>query len=88
MSWTPHAGAIPPIMDKATLAWHLSISDATIDARVRDGTLPPGKMWGGKLMWVWADVESQMRVNLGAQPSEADLTLKVRHATKRAVSGR
>lgn len=78
----------PPIMDKATLAWHLSISETTVNERVKEGMLPAGKLWGGKLMWIWADVESRMRSNLGAAPTEGDLAAEVRDATRRAVNAR
>lgn len=73
----------PPIMDKATLAWHLSIHPDTVDARIEAGLLPPGTMWGGKLMWKWADVEAQVSARLG--PSN-DLAAKVRHATRKIAN--
>ena len=78
----------PPFMDAATLCWHLSISEGTLDKRIEEGQLPPGRMSGGKRMWIWADVESRMRSNLGAAPSEGDLATGVRNATRRAVNAR
>jgi hypothetical protein len=75
----------PPIMDKATLAWHLSIGERTVDEKVKIGELPAGRMWGGKLMWIWGDVESQMLSNLGAT-KEVTVAEKVRHATRKAVN--
>ena len=78
----------PPIMDKATLAWHLSVSESTIDNRVRDGLLPPGKLWGGKLVWMWDDVVEKVRASLGVQPGEAELAAEIRHATRKAINAR
>lgn len=74
----------PPLMDKTTLARHLCISTDTIDARVEAGLLPAGKMWGGKLVWIWDEVWESVRARLGS--SENDLAAKVRHATRKAVN--
>jgi hypothetical protein len=76
----------PPIMDKATLAWHLSIGERTVDEKVKLGELPAGKMWGGKLMWIWDDALSKMLSNLGAT-KEFTVAERVRHATRKAVNG-
>jgi len=74
-------------MDKRTLAENLSISPSGVEDKVKQGLLPAGVMWGGKLMWIWTDVETKLRGRFGSS-SEDDLTEQVRHATRRAVNGR
>ena len=78
----------PLLMDKSALAEWLCISRSSVDDRVRRGLLPPGKMWGGKLMWIRTDVESVVRASLGADPSEDQIIKGVRDATRRAINAR
>ncbi len=80
---------LPPLlMDKSALAEWLSISRSSVDERVRTGLLPPGKMWGGKLMWIRTDVEAAVRSTFGVGPSEDQIIEGVRHATRRAINAR
>lgn len=78
----------PLLMDKSALAEWLCISRNSVDERVRKGLLPPGKMWGGKLMWIRTDVESAVRATFGVGPSEDQIIKGVRDATRRAVNAR
>lgn len=79
---------IPYLLDKASVADYLSISPRTVDDRVVNGLLPKGIMWGGKLVWRRADVERHVDATLGLQPTEAEITQRVRHATRKVVNGR
>jgi len=76
----------PPWQDAATLCAHLCISERTLDDRVRQGLLPPARLWGGKRMWEWRVVEDYMRSALDKM-DEAAIVRRVHDATK-AISGR
>ena len=79
---------IPYLLDKEALAEYLSIGVRTVEERAANGMLPRGQMWGGKLMWRRADVERHMDATFGLEPTEAQITEKVRHATRKVVNGR
>ncbi len=74
------------LLDKASLADFCDISTNTVDAWIDAGRLPKGRLMGGKLMWRRADVEGKLDVIFEAQPTEAALAERIRHATKRALN--
>jgi len=78
---------LPPWQDKATLCANICASDRTVDAWVLEGILPPPRKRGGKLMWLWAEVNDYL---LNGQPgrspdAKAD---EIRNATRRATENR
>ena len=78
----------PPWQDAPTLCAHLCISEGTLDNHIRKGLLPPARMWGGKRMWEWSEVEGYMRSNVGKmEPSEAEIARRVHDVTKQAAGG-
>lgn len=79
----------PPWQDAPTLCAHLSISEGTIDNWVRGGLLPKARMIGGKRMWEWAEVERQMRGDVGIVPAEETRAVRqVFDAARKAVNAR
>lgn len=74
----------PPWQDATTLCAHLCISDRTLDAWVKAGTLPEGRMRGGKLMWKWEEVDRAMAGETGIVP-EQELAQRVYHGTRQAA---
>lgn len=76
------------LRDRASAADYLDISPRTFDDRIAKGQFPRGVMMGGKLMWRTADLERAADAILGLQPTEAEITERVRHATRKVVNGR
>lgn len=62
-------GHIPAWVDRARLMKETCRSDEGINALVRDGLIPPGKMRGGKLMWKWEKVDAWLEH--GGDPAQA-----------------
>ena len=61
MSYQPNPGAIPPFMDMATLCWHVSMSEDTIEREIKAGRFPePRKNKCGQRLWVWKEVEAYL----------------------------
>jgi predicted DNA-binding transcriptional regulator AlpA len=80
------AGFRPPWQDREVLGLCVGIVDNTIDAWVADGTLPPARKRGGKLLWKWSEVDE--RLTLGkeagkAPPSKAE---EIRNGTRAAAA--
>ena len=48
----------PDYVDAATLAYRLSVSESTIDDRVRRGMLPKARDVLGVPRWKWSEVEA------------------------------
>ncbi len=49
---------IPAWVDRRRLMRETCRSDEGIDAWIRSGVIPPGKMRGGKLLWKWETVDA------------------------------
>lgn len=80
MSDTPEHH-IPAYLDIGRLCQELCVSERTVDAWVKQGTLPPPRQKGGKRLWKWKEVERYLD---GDEPAtEAD---EVRNATKAALA--
>lgn len=71
----------PPWQDTATLAAHISASPATVENWVAAGILPPPRKRGGKLMWLWAEVDDWLRN--GRQDALASEATGIRDAVKK-----
>lgn len=65
-------GHIPAWVDKARLCQEICACDATIDAWVKLGILPPARKRGGKLMWKWAEVDKRLEDGPPGVQSSAD----------------
>jgi predicted DNA-binding transcriptional regulator AlpA len=73
----------PPWMDINTLAAHLCVSTNTIEKWSKDGTIPPPRRPGRKLMWKWAEVDDWLTVGKDTPDPQAE---KIRNATRAAAS--
>lgn len=74
----------PPWQDIATLCRHICVCQNTVDKWVADGTLPPPRKRGGKLMWKWEEVDEYLtNGGIGKSPdAQAD---RIRDGTRRAA---
>lgn len=82
----PAPQAIPPFQDLATLAWHVCMSERTIEEKVRLGQFPPPRRNKcGKRIWVWKEVEEWM-LQADDEPS-TDLGERIRLSAMRASHG-
>lgn len=86
VTFKPSPGAVPPFQDLATLAWHVCMSEHTIEDLVRKGLFPPArKNKCGKRIWVWKEVERFMSApDDDAPTSHAEI---IRMATQRVSHG-
>ena len=76
----------PPFQDLRTLALHVSMSERTIEEKVKLGQFPaPRKNKCGKRLWVWKEVEQFLALPDDETPtSQVDV---IRLATKRVSHG-
>ena len=77
----------PPWQDTATLCAHLCISEGTLDNWIGRKILPTARLVGGKRMWEWSEVESQLRGDGGMVRSEAEVLRGIHNVTKEAANG-
>lgn len=77
----------PPFMDGVTLAQHLCVSPNTVTAWTADGTLPPPRERGGKLLWKWSEVEDLLTVGREGATPDADAE-RIRNGTRAAAAER
>jgi predicted DNA-binding transcriptional regulator AlpA len=73
----------PPWMDLATLARHLCQSPNTIEKWSKDGTIPPPRRPGRKLMWKWSEVDDWLTAGKDSIDPQAE---RIRNATHAAAS--
>lgn len=77
---------MPPWVDKAKLAWAICVADSTIDAWVGDGTLPPPRKRGGKLLWKWSEVDERLTVGKEAGAAPVSKAEEIRNGTRAAAA--
>ncbi len=76
---------MPPWVDKEKLAWAICVCVNTVDAWVADGTLPPPRKRGAKLMWKWSEVDECLTVGKVGNSTD-DKAERIRNATRAAAS--
>lgn len=77
----------PPWQDMPTLCEHICISPNTVDKWVADGTLPPPRKRGGKLMWKWDEVDEYLSNGKSDKAPDSDAE-RIRNGTRRAAENR
>lgn len=80
---------VPEWVDTARLCFEVCISEATVDAWVRHGILPPPVYRGGKRLWRWRDVDTHLAgtTPTGA-PSPHEQVENIRDAARKALEAR
>ena len=85
MTYRPNPGAVPPFMDMATLCWHVSMSEDTIEREIKAGRFPePRKNKCGKRLFVWAEVYEYLAKKDDAPTDEAE---RIRETVRRLSHG-
>lgn len=75
----------PPWQDMSTLCEHICVSPRTVETWVKDGTLPPGRKRGGKLMWKWDEVDAWL--TRGKEDASSDPEAeRIKNATRQAAA--
>ena len=77
----------PPFQDLRTLALHVSMSERTIEERVRLGQFPQPRRKFGKRLWVWKEVEQFLALPDDEAPA-INQAEKVRLASTRVSHAR
>lgn len=80
---------VPEWVDTARLCFEVCISEATVDAWVKQGILPPPVYRGGKRLWRWREVDAHLAgtAPTGA-PSPHEQAENIRDAARKALEAR
>lgn len=80
---------VPEWVDTARLCFEVCISEATVDAWVRQGILPPPVYRGGKRLWRWREVDTHLAGTAQASaPSPHEQVENIRDAARKALEAR
>lgn len=85
----PSPSKVPEWVDTARLCFEVCISEATVDAWVRQGILPPPVYRGGKRLWKWREVDAQLAgTSPAGAPSPHEQVENLRDAARKALEAR
>lgn len=83
------ASKVPEWVDTARLCFEVCISEATVDAWVKQGILPPPVYRGGKRLWRWREVDAHLAGTATAgAPSPHEQAENIRDAARKALEAR
>lgn len=80
---------VPEWVDTARLCFEVCISEATVDAWVKQGILPAPVYRGGKRLWRWREVDAHLAGTApGGAPSPHEQAENLLNATRKAMEAR